>query len=168
MKVGIWLDDIRLPDEVPSIIDKWILTKNDDEFKKAFVDYYKEFRTLPVLVSLDHDLSSEHMEFYLSNPKGTPIPYETFKEKTGIHSLKFVMEVCRVNNIEPNFKVFIHSNNPVGSFNMQVLANDYKKKAGLPQDAVQHKWKYKDVDVNNENYTKYLEIKEKYTNFEEK
>lgn len=166
MKYGLFVDDIREINELPPIIEKWYTVRSDAEFREQIVKLYQEYKCFPTLVSFDHDSCVEHMEFYFSNPKGTRIPYETFKEKTFLHSLKWLYETALGNNIEPNFKVFIHSNNPVGSFNMQVLANDYKKKAGLPQDAVQHKWKYKDVDVNNENYKKYLEIKEKYTNFE--
>lgn len=166
MKVGIFADNIRQVDEIPPIIDKWISVKNDKEFREEIVKLYQEYRVLPVLVSLDHDCHEEHMEFYFSNPKGTPIPYENFKEKTFLHSVKWLYETASVNKIQPSFKVFIHSENPIGSRNIELLSNKYKREAGLPEDAVQHTWKYKDLDENNENYKKYLEIKEKYHNFE--
>lgn len=161
---GIYLDDIRTPDEIPPVISDWIVVRSYEEFTKTFNEFYKEYKQLPKLISLDHDLTGEMMEHYFANPIGTAIEYDKLKDKTGMHVAKWICEVCKLNNIKLDNYIAVHSANPVGSMNIQGYINYFKKSQGLEENCFKNSWKIKDDYQDSEAYKSYLLIREKYFN----
>src|SRR5690349_13804067 len=103
----LMLDDLRNFEtvKIPDIYDC---------FEKVLVKTYDEFilildhKGLPTAIFMDHDLSTEH---YIYADKSI-IPYEKFKQKTGLSATKYLIEYCQKNNKNlPKF--YCHSMNPV-------------------------------------------------------
>lgn len=124
----MYLDDVRLPIEpIPNYV--WKTVTNYNEFTKFIVEHYKKEKKLPDLISFDHDLGDEHMDYYHTNPPFSIIRYEEFKEKTGLHCAKWLTELCDKNNIDlRNSKLVVHSHNPIGGNNIQQWLNFYLSK----------------------------------------
>jgi hypothetical protein len=87
MSYYLFLDDIRQISDVrkycvlPNINDKeWIIVRNYQEFVDLIM-----LRGLPQFLSLDHDLADTHYGHGLNNDE---IPYESYKEKTGLDCSK--------------------------------------------------------------------------------
>lgn len=122
----LYLDDIRSPrDTYPfTTVEEWTIARNYDEFVKII-----EARGLPHIVSFDHDLSFEHYPFNepnggSNNPK--VIPYESYKEKTGMDCAKYLVEFC-INRDRNLPKWQVHSANPVGAANIRSYLKSYER-----------------------------------------
>lgn len=157
-KVGFFIDYYRTPKDLPPGIDEWVVFRSDKEFTQGLSTFYKEWKMMPKLFSFDHWLHPEHFEFYFMQPKGTLPNYELFENKTGMHSLKFLCEVCRMNSIPMDFKLAIHTEDKNGGMLMQKLANSYKEE----QDCFLMDWK--NYDYHPENHARYMEMKDKEYN----
>jgi len=129
MKINcLFLDDFRFPRDAYEytfdpeyLVAKWNIVRSHDAFVEFVTKKWNEDKTLPELISFDHDLIDAHYQFLEDN-----IPYEDFKEKTGYHSAKWLVEFCIDNNIKlPRFKV--HSMNPGGSKNIKSLLENFNK-----------------------------------------
>jgi hypothetical protein len=60
----------------------------------------------------------------VSNPN--TIPYDSYKEKTGYHCAKWLVEYCLDKNLKlPDFQV--HSMNPVGKANIQSYLDNFRR-----------------------------------------
>ena len=115
---NLFLDDVRDP--------QWVTTyKTDTRYNKLqwvvvrshndFVDYIKE-NGIPNVVSIDHDLGDQHYETGFR--KYDFDVYDTFDEKTGYDSLKWLCEYVLDNGLKlPEIK--FHTANYVGLQNMQ-------------------------------------------------
>jgi len=125
MSYYLMLDDIRsmsdvrkytkLPD-VPN--EQWVIVRSYNEF----VDTINKLG-LPTFVSFDHDLSDVH---YGHGLRGDEIPYHTYKEKTGLHCAKWLVDYCSKLGVKhPSYTV--HSMNPVGKLNIQSYIESYNK-----------------------------------------
>lgn len=148
-RLGLYLDDVRTPTEVPPNIDEWKVVRSYTEFRDFLYGYVKENKKFPELVSLDHDLSTEHIQFYHEN-QGEPIRYEEFKEKTGLHCAKLMIELAEKNNIPLNY-VCVHSHNPIGASNILNFVNFYlKQKGDLEKPCFQMRFKFKTIAEMNE------------------
>jgi hypothetical protein len=77
-------------------------------------------KPIPQLISFDHDLSFEHYPFEEDRP-GLVIPYDTFKEKTGWHCARYIVE----NQISMEFWA-VHSFNAVGRQNIERELRQYR------------------------------------------
>lgn len=119
MSYRLFLDDERIPQQVKWVeipLGPWVVVRSYDEF----VNTIKQLG-LPEHISFDHDLSFEH--YPLAHPNGglhlkSPIDYDSYKEKTGMHCAKWLVEFCLDNRLKcPNFTV--HSMNPVGARNIR-------------------------------------------------
>lgn len=141
-KIGLYLDDCRIPIETPPTISEWVVVKSYDEFKQVLYDYIKEHHKIPYLISFDHDLAEEHYDHFNRGILGSQPPYLEFKEKTGAHAAKLLTAICEKNNLQIN-KVCVHSHNPVGALNIQTLINGWKKEHGQDQDCFMMKFKFK-------------------------
>jgi len=118
-KINLFLDDERKPvDAYPHthdlsyLMQPWYQVKTYDQFTRVITELYTQHSTLPFIISFDHDLDNEHYE-YLNHP----IPYETFKIKTGLHCAEWLYHFCKENNVDiPVWK--IHTQNPAGGENI--------------------------------------------------
>ena len=133
-EVNIWLDDHRpLPNNYYVSVDTWIVVKNYDQFVEA-VEKYKDNLEL---ICFDHDLCDEHYAIFNKIIEETrvqqgsntfkiiypEVPYDTFKEKTGYHAAKYLVD----NNIK--VKSFsCQSFNHIGKANIEKLMNQYLNK----------------------------------------
>jgi hypothetical protein len=120
--VNIFLDDQRNPKditwiELPQV--NWVIVRNYNEFLKIITE-----NGLPQFCSLDHDLAFP--EHYRSVIDCRPIDYDSYKEKTGYHACKWLIEYCLERKL-PLPVCFIHTLNPVGRQNIQSLIDSYYK-----------------------------------------
>jgi hypothetical protein len=127
-KVALYLDDIRIvTEEIPDY--RWVIVKDYKEFCSFITEFYKNNSRLPDLISFDHDLADEHMDYYHNNPPFSQIRYEEFKEKTGLHCAKWLTTLCDKNNIDlSKIRLAVHSHNPIGANNIQQWLNFYLDK----------------------------------------
>lgn len=122
----LYLDDIREPTWTYAHTknSEWVIVKNYEQFVEVISK-----NGLPFLISFDHDLSHEHYPF--NEPDGgihSPkiIPYDKYKEKTGFHCAKWLVEYCMNNNLKlPAYNV--HSANTVGKENIISYLESFKK-----------------------------------------
>jgi len=85
---------------------------------------YINSHEMPDLISLDHDLKFEHyptIEEEMKRRSTGKIPYETFKEKTGLDAISYIIK-----NKLPIKYWAIHSANPVGSKFMHDMLHSYR------------------------------------------
>lgn len=144
-RIALYLDDLRTPTEEPPGF-KWKVVRNYKEFTDFLTSFYRERKELPGLISFDHDLGEEHMDYYHSHPNEAITDYGIFKEKTGLHCAKWLTEVCDKNNISlEKILISVHSHNPVGANNIKSYLNNYKKhKYGAEKaDCFERKWPFK-------------------------
>jgi hypothetical protein len=114
-----WVENVRKYCILPNINDEeWIIARN----YKEFVDLIT-LRGVPQFVSFDHDLGLSHYGHGLNNDE---IPYESYKEKTGLDCSKWLVNYCMERGIKhPHYQV--HSMNPVGKCNIESYINSYNK-----------------------------------------
>ncbi|MFW6272722.1 MAG: cyclic-phosphate processing receiver domain-containing protein [bacterium] len=123
MSYFLFLDDYRKPEDAFSytnnamyINKKWLVVRSYDEFVKCI-----EQNGVPHTVSFDHDLAYSHYT------QEEIIPYDTYKEKTGYHCAKWLIDYCMNNNKKLPTAVLIHSMNPVGSQNIRSVFDNHNK-----------------------------------------
>lgn len=122
MNYKLFLDDIREPDEVfgytniQLYLTGWKIVRNYDQFIKCILE-----NGIPSAISFDHDLGHEHYKIQ-SN-----IEYNQFKEKTGFHCAKWVIEYCIDRKLELPETILIHSWNKSGAANIKSLFDTYNK-----------------------------------------
>lgn len=144
MSYNLFLDDIRMPK------DAWIYPRRDDkniiisgksleamsnvpngnwEIVRSYDQFvaYIEKNGIPDVVSFDHDLSEEYMDYYFSETSKTGIiEYEKLKPNSGYHCAKFLCEEC-LNNKLKFPKYYIHSANKWGSENIKDYIQNFLK-----------------------------------------
>lgn len=108
----LFLDDLRNPPD-----NTWQVVRSYD----AFVGYIETYG-VPDLISFDHDLAFEHYSFNSNFSLTKEIPYHSYKEKTGLDCVKYLIEK---NLSIKSYKV--HSANPVGAENIRSLCKQWKE-----------------------------------------
>ena len=124
---NLFLDDIRYPSDVLTYMPKcqyyvdreWVIVRNYDEFINTILE-----KGVSQAVSFDHDLADSH---YGLDDSVWNCDYDQFKEKTGYHCAKWLIDYCVDNNKDLPIAVFIHSMNPVGAQNIKSLFDTYYK-----------------------------------------
>jgi len=103
---------------------KWFWVKSFNDFTKHIVEW-----GLPDYLAFDHDLSDDAYQLWHTNNgyKNTEIDYNEYKEKTGYHCAKWLIEYCQDNNIKLTSEIFSHSMNPSGRENIKSILNNFKK-----------------------------------------
>lgn len=125
-EVALYLDDQRTPLENPPG-KRWFIVRSYKEFTDFITGSYKASKRLPPLISFDHDLCDEHINYFLEN--GRPTDYTVFTEKTGMHCAQWLVLLCEKNNLSlEEVTLAVHSANPGGAENIQTLLNDFKRK----------------------------------------
>jgi hypothetical protein len=118
---NLFLDDQRTPEQVtwvklPSV--EWIVAKNYQDFVSSIMVH-----GLPAHISFDHDLA--YPEHYNTEQ---PIPYDSYREKTGYDCAKWLVEHCIVGK-HPLPECYIHTMNPVGRVNIDGILKSYQSYA---------------------------------------
>jgi hypothetical protein len=108
-KSVLYLDDMR----TPSIFGIEVVC-NYEQFV-----WHLENKEMPKLISFDHDLSTEHYPL-LENQPGMQIPYGSYKEKTGLHAARYIIE-----NKLPLQHWMVHSMNVQGRMNIEAELRRY-------------------------------------------
>jgi hypothetical protein len=124
---NLFLDDFRSPiDAFQYTKDsdflklEWVIVRSHDEFVSYILERYKTDGSFPSIIAFDHDLADEHYDHLID------FPYGDVKEKTGMHSAKWLVDFCIDNDkILPDYKV--HSQNPQGADNIKGLLSNFKK-----------------------------------------
>ena len=120
----IFLDDFRDPEDVFAYTHNqlylvgWTIVRSYDEF----IEDIKK-NGIGSIYSLDHDLADSH---YALQDWISLEDYEKFEEKTGYHCAEWLMEYC-INNNQVFPTILIHSMNPIGRQNIQLLIDNYHK-----------------------------------------
>jgi len=120
----LFLDDFRVPSDVYSykhldiyLNNDWFIVRNYDEFINHIIK-----NGIPNTISFDHDLSGEH---YGGQTIDTIINYDEYKNKTGYHCAKWLIDYVLEEELEPPHEIYIHSMNPAGSENIKKLWVDF-------------------------------------------
>lgn len=127
---NLYLDDFREP--IQSFLDTHnkIYVTTTWDIVRNYVDFVKKIQEcgVPEVISFDHDLADEH---YVKN-----VIYDDYREKTGFHCAKFLIEYCISHSIQLPKTILIHSMNYQGSQNIRSLFTTYYKmypnEKGLP------------------------------------
>lgn len=107
----LYLDDMRTPTD-----SRLTVVRTYDQFVK-----YLYSHDMPELISFDHDLSDEQYPTS-GNHKGMDIPYESYREKTGLHCARWIIEN------EMGLKFWnVHSMNVQGKINITNELRKYRK-----------------------------------------
>ncbi len=112
----LFLDDVRVPRDAFSIRGDAMYLDADWSVVRSYNEFV-EWVTLngvPEIISFDHDLGHEH---YVDCDLGRPMRYDEYKEKTGYHALKWLVEKC-MDDRRQLPKILCHSMNPVGRKNI--------------------------------------------------
>lgn len=125
---NLFLDDFRIPvdafvytKDTDFLQLKWEIVRSHDEFVDYIQKRYTEDGSFPAVIAFDHDLADDHYDHTSGE-----FPYEDMKEKTGMHSAKWLVDFCIDNDLKlPLYKV--HSQNPGGAANISGLLSNFKK-----------------------------------------
>lgn len=139
-KIGVWLDDQYIPDGKPQYIDDWHYCKNFDEFTEFVQNHFKVTGEFPALFALTHDLCLEHTKAESIRYPSAPIFYSKFKELTGFHAVKWLIEFSKEHQVMIG-KIAVHGNNELGKVNMMYELQKYKNDTGDPIPAFTMNWK---------------------------
>lgn len=135
MKTLLWLDDVRDP-----LKNDWLnFSPIPQPYRVKWVTCYNDFvlwiemNGLPDGICFDHDLGVEYhwKETHELVSGHTPpveheILYDNFKEKTGYHCAKWLVDYCLDNKLSlPKWN--IQSANPVGKENIRMLLTNFEK-----------------------------------------
>lgn len=149
-RIGLFVDWIATPKEIPPNISSWQIIRTYEEFKQWFTDNH----FIPKMISFNFELSEEYMRYTLSNPIGTPIIYETLGNGSGASCAVFLKHLCDKNNLKLN-KVCVHGDrNNRGCIEIQKFINSWKEE----QDCFMAEFEI--YEPSGENYEKFLKIKE--------
>lgn len=133
---NLFLDDVRRPEQahVPGVRRKdigliipvsllevsntsaadWVVVRNYDDFAMMLRN-----GDMPVMVSFDHDLHREHMEYFFKETVLTGvIEYGNLKNKTGYHCAQLLVKTCKDRGC-PLPICYIHSANEYGAANIK-------------------------------------------------
>lgn len=126
-EIFLFLDDIREVKDVTWLIlpdAEWQIVRSFAQFVE-----FVEKNGVPYFVSFDHDLADEHYRQSMYNKDRHYTQYYTdgtFKEKTGFHCAKWLVEYCLDKNLAiPRYVA--HSMNPIGRENIQSIMEQGKR-----------------------------------------
>lgn len=127
---NLFLDDFRVPKDAFNYTRRDTYLKSEWTTVRSYMEFvnYITANGLPKLISFDHDLADAHYEEY-HKTKGAGFDYDSMTEKTGYHCAKWLIEYCMDNKLKcPAF--LVHSMNPAGGKNIQMLLENFIKHEG--------------------------------------
>jgi hypothetical protein len=117
-KVAVYVDDNRTPTETHEGY-QWVIVRSYDEFTWFITQYYKKYKELPKLISLDHDLTPEYIHYYFEHPGERIVDYSGFITKSGYHCLVWFVITMDSNGVSFEDTLFaVHSHNELGKKNL--------------------------------------------------
>ncbi len=129
-KIGLFVDGGNGVPKIPKTLDRWEQVKTYKDFY-LFIDMmFAEMQELPKIISINHDLTDEHVFLELRRPVHIPIAYEMYKDTGhGLNCCYFLTNFANEHNLYLN-QVFVHGLNNQGCENMiKVIDSYYKTKA---------------------------------------
>lgn len=158
-KIGLYVDWLTSPREIPPVISKWICIRSYEEFKQWFNDNH----FIPELISFNFPLSEDYLRYVMLNPVGTPIVYETLGSGSGASCAVFLSHLLSKNNLKAK-RLCIHGNrDDRGCREMQKFINSGKEE----QDCFMTTFEIEDMEevvkkdpVAKANYEVFLKIQE--------
>jgi hypothetical protein len=132
---NLFLDDLRYPkdaylsDTHESLIDSTGIPNNQWQIVRTYDSFvrYIEKNGLPSIISFDHDLHQEHIEYYFkvtALTKGV-IEYGNLKNKTGKSCAEYLVKKW-IEAGKPPIKTYVHSANSYGAANIQKVLDEIK------------------------------------------
>jgi hypothetical protein len=126
----LFLDDIRMPGDVTWICIGTSKAYHDSRgtpwnIVRSFNEAVEWVNTngFPDLVSFDHDLGYEEFN---TTESGMVVVTNATEEKSGHDFAKWLVEHdIETNTMPDNFAFTVHSKNPVGAKNIQMLLDNY-------------------------------------------
>ena len=117
----LFLDDERIPGDVTWIDigpHPWNIVRSYEQATKWVLD-----NGFPDVISFDHDLGYEAFD---TNENGIIIVTDSTEVESGFDFAKWLIDYdMDTNTMPPNFKFTVHSMNPVGAKNIQMLIDNY-------------------------------------------
>ena len=121
----LFLDDVRVPEDVATYIYPTSLRPLYDQNEWAVVRSYREFvdhiqmHGLPGIISFDHDLGFVSENY-------VPRPNEPKDEQSGYDCAKWLVTYCINHKLElPDF--LVHSMNPIGAKNIVSYLENFQR-----------------------------------------
>lgn len=116
MTKKLFIDDVRVPETVGLNSEDFDIVRDYD----SAISYIEKHK--PQYIAFDHDLADEH---YAAYHKGES-DFTKF-EKTGYQVAKWLIEqdIISGDYITVNFEYSVHSYNPIGAKNIDMLLYNY-------------------------------------------
>ena len=132
-KIMLVVDSNKNIPKMPSYIE-WVEVvssyKEFCEFIQKFFDAHKE---LPKLITINHDLSDEHIMLELRRPTHMDIEYNMYKDTGhGLNCAAWLCDFANKHNLYLN-RVTVHGLNNKGSANIIRCIDSYYKSKDDPQ-----------------------------------
>lgn len=121
MKHKVFLDDQLFPFEFyPQNSDEFFIVRSVMELAEYLADYFLAYKSLPELISLDHNLTKKHdLETEMNNDEY--FGYGKYElDDTGFHAAVMIDKFARENRLLP-CKINIHSDSKIGRKNIQKI-----------------------------------------------
>lgn len=126
----LFLDDERMPGDVTWVQIGAPKTYNENKtinwnIVRSYNDAVSWVLTngFPDIISFDHDLGADEFD---TNEIGQVVLIKSSNEKTGYDFAKFLIEYDMDTHTMPKeFSFTVHSKNPIGSKNIQILLDNY-------------------------------------------
>ncbi len=132
---NLFLDDVRSPHDAFTyttdnayLTKKWVIVRDYNSFCSTIKAEWESNKTIPELISFDHDLAEEH--YLIGAASGfREFDYSKTKEKTGMDCAIWLVEFCLKNKLScPDYKC--HSMNTAGRENIITLLTKFRNLYG--------------------------------------
>lgn len=140
-KVGVFLDDVYLPDQIPPYIDIWVTVDSLEKFSDYISKYWEQNNKLPEIISFDGCLDSEQELYIAGRTVSAPIFYSSFKKDYGLLCAKWLTEFCKTKDIKLDCKIAVHE--PFGQMNydIQYWIGEHQKEQKIVPTVFFFDWK---------------------------
>lgn len=152
-RIGIYIDWLQTPEEVPQEIDEWIVCRSFDDFKNQI----SEIKKVPELLSLGFPLDEASMAWCL-NPdnEGTRYPYEKGGETT-MKCLVFLYQLCKKNSLIYK-DITIHTEQQQAIHDLRTFIVGTSKELGIDPPLKVKQWEIKDDFQSGPNWKAFVKV----------
>lgn len=151
--IGIYIDCLQTPEEVPQEIDEWIVCRSFDDFKNQI----SEIKKVPELLSLGFPLDEASMAWCL-NPdnEGSRYPYEKGGETT-MKCLVFLYQLCKKNSLVYK-DITIHTEQQQAVHDLRTFIVGTSKELGIDPPLKVKQWEIKDDFQSGPNWKAFVKV----------